>query len=149
MKRLFIFIIIIICRIPANAQILPNELNDTNAVLYKFISDWWRTPYRYGGTSKRGIDCSSFTQKLYKTVYDVNIPRVARYQYTAGKSVSNLDVTTGDLVFFKSSGPSGWHVGFYLADGWFVHSGTTRGVFINNISEEYYSKMLKGFKRIL
>jgi cell wall-associated NlpC family hydrolase len=84
---------------------------DTAESLYKFINEWWRTPYRYGGSSKRGIDCSAFTQSLYKKVYDVNIPRVASQQYKVGKTIQRTEAKTGDLVFFRSAGPSGWHVG--------------------------------------
>jgi cell wall-associated NlpC family hydrolase len=86
---------------------------------------------------------------LYKKVYDVNIPRVASQQYKVGKTITKEEVNTGDLVFFRSSGPSGWHVGVYLIDGWFLHSGTSNGVYVNNLSEEKYSKKIRGFKRVM
>jgi cell wall-associated NlpC family hydrolase len=148
MKTLFLGILLFLS-ISVNAQIPDSLLNEETKSLYKFINEWWRTPYRYGGSSKRGIDCSAFTQSLYKKVYDVNIPRVASQQYKVGKTITKEEVNTGDLVFFRSSGPSGWHVGVYLIDGWFLHSGTSNGVYVNNLSEEKYSKKIRGFKRVM
>ena len=131
------------------AQIPDSLLNEETKSLYKFINEWWRTPYRYGGSSKRGIDCSAFTQSLYKKVYDVNIPRVASQQYKVGKTIQRTEAKTGDLVFFRSAGPSGWHVGVYLIDGWFLHSGSNNGVYVNHLDEEKYKNKIRGFKRIM
>ena len=131
------------------AQIPDSLLNEETKSLYKFINEWWRTPYRYGGSSKRGIDCSAFTQSLYKKVYDVNIPRVAAQQYKVGKTIQRTEAETGDLVFFRSAGPSGWHVGVYLIDDWFLHSGSNNGVYVNHLDEEKYKNKIRGFKRIM
>ncbi len=148
MKTLFLGIALFLS-ISAKAQIPDSLLNEDNSKLYKFITEWWRTPYKWGGTSKRGLDCSAFTQTLFSKVYDVKLPRVASAQYKEGKTISREEAKAGDLVFFRSSGPSGWHVGVYLVDGWFLHSGSTHGVYINNLSEENYSKKIRGFKRVM
>jgi cell wall-associated NlpC family hydrolase len=142
-------LLIILCGFTTSAQIPEGELDSKNAELYKFIQSWWKTPYRWGGESKRGVDCSGFTQTLFKTVYDISIPRVASAQYKAGKPISKDEVTTGDLVFFTSPGPSGWHVGFYLVDGLFVHAASKKGVYISSINDQSYEKRLKGFRRIM
>lgn len=132
-----------------NAQIPDSLLNEETKDLYKFINEWWKTPYQYGGSSKRGIDCSAFTQSLYKKVYNVNLPRVASAQYKLGVTVKREEAKTGDLVFFRSKGPSGWHVGMYLIDGWFLHSGSGNGVYVNSLDEPKYSNKIRGFKRIM
>jgi lipoprotein Spr len=148
MKTLLCGLLILIS-INTHAQIPDSSLNEDNKKLYKFIQEWWHTPYKWGGTTKRGIDCSAFTQTLYNKVYDIKLPRVAKDQYKKGVSIKREEAKSGDLVFFKSSGPSGWHVGMYLIDGWFVHSGVSNGVFISNLEDPDYKNKIRGFKRIL
>ena len=112
----------------------------SNVKLYQFIEDWWETKYRYGGSSKKGIDCSAFSGLLFTSVFDVNIPRTARDQYDACSKVDKSNMAEGDLVFFNTRGGIS-HVGVYLGDGYFVHASTSNGVTINNLdSDEYYQK---------
>jgi lipoprotein Spr len=112
----------------------------SNIKLFSFIEDWWETRYRYGGSSKKGIDCSAFSGLLFSSVFDVNLPRTARDQYDACTKVDKSNMAEGDLVFFNTRGGIS-HVGVYLGDGYFVHASTGNGVTINNLeSEEYYQK---------
>lgn len=119
--------------------------------LYDFIRDWWRTDYRYGGTSKNGIDCSAFTRALYSRVYSKPLPRTASQQHAATSRVRRDSLMPGDLVFFRhkpKGRTSGWHVGVYITGGFFVHSGSGVGVFINNIEEPRYRKIYYGAGRV-
>ena len=116
--------------------------------MYGFISDWWKTPYKWGGVSGRGIDCSAFTRILFKEVYHVQLPRTSREQYKLGKLVKTDDLSTGDLLFFKNSRGI-WHVGTYIYEGFFVHSSSHEGVHVSNISENYYAQRMFASKRIL
>ena len=68
--------------------------------LYGFIDDWWATRYRYGGTGRKGIDCSSFTGKLFAEVFHINLPRTAHAQYATCTRLKKDELTAGDLVFF-------------------------------------------------
>lgn len=111
----------------------------TNFNLLTFIDEWWATRYRYGGTDKKGIDCSSFTGKLQQEVYNNSLPRTAREQYKVCEKVNSTNLQQGDLVFFNTRGGVS-HVGVYIGNNHFVHSSTNSGVTISSLTEDYYSK---------
>jgi cell wall-associated NlpC family hydrolase len=79
------------------------------------------TPYRYGGTSPRGFDCSGYTGYVYKRA-GKKLPRTSRAQYSATKHLSRRAAKPGDLVFFKSSGGRVYHVGIYAGGNMLWHS---------------------------
>lgn len=108
--------------------------------LYAFISDWYGTPYKYGGCLKTGVDCSCFTSMLCETVYKVRMPRSAGEMYSACEKISLEQAREGDLFFFKIASNSISHVGVFLKNKLFVHSSTSRGVIINSVEEAYYKK---------
>lgn len=119
----------------------------TNASLYNFIEDWWETPYRYGGTTKSGIDCSAFAGTVFTTVFKKDLPRTARDQYAACEKIERNSLQEGDLVFFNTRGGVS-HVGVYLAEGYFVHASTSYGVTISNLDDDYYSARFLGGGRM-
>ncbi len=120
----------------------------TNFSLYSFIDEWYGTRYRFGGTTKNGIDCSSFTQKLYAATYGIVIPRTAVTQYGACKRISKEELQEGDLIFFHTTRKGISHVGVYLGNDRFVHASSSRGVVINNLSESYYVNAYRASGRI-
>jgi NlpC/P60 family len=131
------------------AQLLNRDVEFVNNLsLYNFIEDWWATRYRYGGTTRRGIDCSSYTGKLISEVYGFTMPRTAREQYRMSVRVNRMDLQEGDLVFFNTRGGVS-HVGIYLGDGYFTHSSSSKGVTISNLDEAYYSKKYIGGGRVV
>jgi cell wall-associated NlpC family hydrolase len=107
------------------------------------------TPYKYGGNTKSGMDCSAFTQILYRDVFNINLERSARLQFTQGSEVSNInELKFGDLVFFntrKRVKPG--HVGIYIGDNLFAHASSTKGVTISEIDYDYYSRTFMGARR--
>lgn len=111
-----------------------------NHKLYIAASNWIGVPYRSGGSSKKGTDCSGFTTQIYKEVYKINLPRNTTDQRKQSSQVRRSSLKEGDLVFFKSkkSKKKVAHVGIYLKDGKFVHASTSRGVIVSNLSEKYY-----------
>ena len=120
-----------------------------NTTLYYFIDEWYGTPYHMGGTTKNGIDCSGFVQKLYQEVYNYNIPRSSREQYTNCKISKNTNkAEEGDLIFFKTFGKNISHVGVYLWNDFFVHASTSQGIVISSLNEEYWKKHFAGVGRI-
>lgn len=108
------------------------------------------TPYKYGGNSKDGIDCSAFTQMLYRDVFNIDLQRSARLQFTQGREVSDKDdLQFGDLVFFntrKRVRPG--HVGIYIGENLFAHASSTKGVTVSSINYDYYSRTYMGARRL-
>ncbi len=126
------------------SQILNREVESiTDFKLFGFIEDWFGTRYRYGGTTKNGIDCSSYTGKMVETAYGIVLPRTAHEQYAVCTKINKLDLQEGDLVFFNTRGGVS-HVGLYLSDGYFTHSSSSKGVTISNLDEVYYIKKFIG-----
>jgi hypothetical protein len=120
----------------------------TNVALYDLIDEWWRTPYRLGGTTKKGVDCSAFVQTLMLGVFAVQLPRTARDQRTASQKIDTDEMREGDLVFFNTRGGVS-HVGIYLHNNKFVHASTSGGVMISDLNEDYWRRKFIGAGRIL
>ena len=95
---------------------------DDNEELYNAIQTWMGTPYRYGGTDKKGVDCSGFVGHIYRKVYNINLHRVANDMQEDVTLISKSELREGDIVFFTNSKGRVSHVGIYLKDGLFVHS---------------------------
>ena len=107
------------------------------------------TPYRWGGSSRSGIDCSGFVRNVYAQ-QGIYLPRVSRQQFLVGSLVTGY-LQYGDLVFFSKYGPAYQvtHVGIFLGGDKFVHSSASRGVTISSLNKRYYRSRYKGAKRVL
>jgi cell wall-associated NlpC family hydrolase len=106
-------------------------------------------PYRWGGETLRGLDCSAFVRKVFAYL-DLALPRSAREQYLEGVQVDRADLSIGDLVFFRTYARYPSHVGIYLGDNRFIHaSARDRKVKIDNLGTPYYVKRYIGAKRLL
>ena len=119
-----------------------------NLSLLNFIEDWIGTRYKYGGNTKRGIDCSALTGGLLMAVYGFGAPRTARQQYDASEKIDREDLREGDLVFFNTTGGVS-HVGLYLDNDYFVHASSSQGVTITNLNDTYFAKRFIGAGRII
>jgi len=120
--------------------VLDTEVeNISNTQLYNFIDNWWGTPYRIGGMTQRGVDCSAFTQNLDAAIFNIALPRTAKEQYDACQKISIQDAREGDLVFFNTKGGVS-HVGIYLQNNKFVHASSSGGVMISDLNEPYWKK---------
>jgi lipoprotein Spr len=135
------------------SQIMGVAMSATsNMKLFNFVYSWIGTPYRFGGSSKRGIDCSAFTKELYSQVFNMDIERNSRDIFSMVTPVKQDELKEGDLVFFKIHSKRISHVGIYLGNDRFAHA-SLRGVAINSLEDPYYKRyfyrggrMLESFK---
>lgn len=112
-----------------------------NKRLRRACDEWLGVPYRYGGMSKKGIDCSGLTKQILKEAYGItpNI-RSAKGFYTACRKKKLKNLKEGDLIFFRLPRPSDYHVGIYLGNLKFIHATTSKGVRIDDLTQPYYQK---------
>lgn len=126
-----------------NVPLTPRE-----KILFEVIK-FLDTPYKYGGNSENGIDCSAFTKQVFQNSLECELPRSTREQFKVGENISKDDLKFGDLVYFnttKRSFPG--HVGIYLGDDQFVHASRSLGVTVSNLNDPYYKKRFIGARRI-
>jgi cell wall-associated NlpC family hydrolase len=126
----------------------PVDADDTlREQLYLQYQSWKDTPYRQGGLSKRGVDCSGLVALIYRDVVRKQLPRTTENLAMIGREVSPASLRPGDLLFFKT----GWfsrHVGIYLENSRFLHASTTRGVIISSLRETYWEDAFYMAKRL-
>lgn len=109
----------------------------------RVVKTFLGVPYKLGGSTLRGIDCSAFVKKIYE-IFNVNLPRTAREQlrYLFSKKVENKDeLKEGDLVFFKTARLNSVHVGIYIGNNQFVHASSRNGeVKIDSLDTPYFKQ---------
>lgn len=121
-----------------------------NAALYRCAKEWLGVPYKYGGQSKRGADCSGFVCQVFSKVYGVQLQRNSRKIYFFDcDEIQSSKLREADLVFF-ATGKSQQinHVGIYLKQNKFVHATSSRGVIVSDMSERYWSNALVACGRV-
>jgi len=121
-----------------------------DSVLNSFILKWLGKPYKLGGKTEKGVDCSQFTKRLYKDVYGKQLENVAYKQWNQTIRIKRDSLQVGDIVFFRSrQSPSGWHCGAYIGNTYFVHAANKfEGVKISSLKEPKYMKSYKGSGRL-
>ncbi|CAK9885210.1 MAG: Murein DD-endopeptidase MepS/Murein LD-carboxypeptidase [Candidatus Erwinia impunctatus] len=128
------------------------ELSDSTRVVRTLndqLRHWHGTPYRYGGLSKAGIDCSGFVYLTFRERFDRQLPRTTEEQTVLGSRISRDDLLPGDLVFFKTgSQGSGLHVGIYADNKQFIHASTSKGVIRSSLDNSYWRRAFWQARRL-
>ncbi len=121
-----------------------------DSVLNQFIIKWLGKPYKLGGRTEKGIDCSQFNKRLYLDVYKLTLENVCYKQWNQTQRIKRDSLQVGDLLFFRSrQSPSGWHCGCYIGNSYFVHAANRfEGVKISSIKEPRYLSSYKGAGRL-
>lgn len=117
-------------------------------VLLGEIDSWLGTPYKYGGTTKEGTDCSGMILSIYKKLYNIDTKRSAYELWQQSSIVKKDQLKSGDLVFFKINRRQVSHVGIYVANGYFVHASTSRGVVFDHLESKYFLERFEAGGRV-
>lgn len=112
-----------------------------NKKLIANVTDWLGTPYRGGGHTRSGTDCSGFVSSVFSEVYDLNLSHAGGAMYYQMKEyVKKPDLKEGDILFFKIHSRGISHVAIYLGNNKFIHSASRVGIRIDDIRSAYYSR---------
>ena len=129
---------------------ISDDILTTDTLLNKFMLHWIGKPYKLGGSTERGIDCSQFNKRLYKDVYNKQLGNVAYKQWEQTERLKKDSLQIGDLIFFRSkASPSGWHTGTYIGNTYFIHAANKyEGVRVSSLEEPRYKKAVRGYGRL-
>ncbi len=132
---------------PIPKQTIAQSLPGNDGMFDGVYHNWKGTPYRYGGSSKKGIDCSAFVQVGYSSVYQKMLPRTTLELVKKGKQVKRHTAKEGDLVFFRT-GRNSRHVGIYLGNSEFLHASQSKGVIISRLDNPYWKRHFWQIRRL-
>ena len=124
---------------PTTEKVNKQGDSEKGRAIEKEAKKWLGTKYKYGGTTRKGVDCSGLVMEVYRVVFGVKLPRNSAEQSRFCKEIKKKDLKKGDLVFFSINSSLVNHVGIYLEDGKFIHA-SRKGVVISNLNENYYKK---------
>lgn len=135
-------------------QITPEPLGkwknpDERGLFLRVVKNFLGVPYRGGGSTLKGIDCSAFVKKIFD-IFNIQLPRTAREQSRLGKKVDREELQEGDLVFFKTRWANNSHVGIYVGNNEFIHA-SYRGkeVKVDSLNTPYFNqRFVKGVRVI-
>ncbi|MGE5680707.1 MAG: C40 family peptidase, partial [Bacillota bacterium] len=120
--------------VTSNQANMSTDSIDHKEKMIMEIIKYLDTPYKFGGNTAKGIDCSAFTKTVFGNTFSVELPRTAREQFQLGQEINDRsELKFGDLVFFntrKRVRPG--HVGIYIGDHLFAHSSSKQGVMVSS-----------------
>ncbi|MGF6191074.1 NlpC/P60 family protein [Serratia sp. 2723] len=130
----------------ASANSGHNNTQELKKILAHY-DRWEGVRYKFGGNSRKGIDCSAYMQRVFQDEFAVSLPRSTSEQIKLGSRVAKSELNTGDLVFFKTS-PRQRHVGVYIGEGEFIHASTSMGVTVSSLDNQYWNARYELARRI-
>ncbi len=120
-----------------------------NKKLEEICKQWLGTPYKYGGTTIQGTDCSGLVIAIYNYAYNIQLCRTSKQMYDTYKDVSFTDLKEGDLVFFSYTQKSISHVGVYLSNNIYIHASSKKGVMLSSLKDVWNKKYFVRGGRVL
>lgn len=149
MKKLLRMIIALLLVFPVLSGFHSHAKAAENEDIVAFAKKFNGSPYRYGGMSPSGFDCSGFVSYVYKQ-FGISLPRTAADQFYQGEKVSSSELVPGDLVYFTTFAPGPSHAGLYIGGGKFIHAASPRnGVMISSMDNKYFKSRYLGARRYL
>ena len=158
-------------KVDENARVLASMRNSNDAIKNSAIENaiinartidnilaeaetYIGTPYRFGETTRAGIDCSAFVLSVFGSAAGMDLPRVAAEQSQEGESVDKSELKRGDLVFFAHRGSRISHVGIVEdvteeGEVKFIHAATSKGVMVSSLDDNYWGPKYKFAKRVI
>lgn len=116
--------------------------------LKKAADSYLGVRYKYGGTSRKGLDCSGFIWRAFSDAGKRGVERTSSTElYKMGKSVSRSSLKQGDLCFF-GPGRKVNHVGIYMGNNKFIHASSSKGVTYSSLDNVYWKPRIIGFRRV-
>ena len=153
-KHFYFFILLALFAVGC-ASSKKSKLKKQVAEVIQTARSYTGTPYKWGGTTRAGIDCSALTGHAYQSI-EVTLPRTADKQALQGEKIKKEDLQPGDLLFFATGKKKReiTHVGMVTEvkgkeNVKFIHASTSLGVVETNLFTDYYLKRFRGARRIL
>jgi cell wall-associated NlpC family hydrolase len=131
---------------PSPFQYSPSDFSEEK--LQEVMKEYIGIPYRSGGTSLRGMDCSGFARTIYANLFGIELPHNSADQFSFHKlqRIDEDELQTGDLLFFSQKRRIN-HVGVYLGDGNFIHATNGQGITISSLDDQHWKSRMVGTKR--
>jgi cell wall-associated NlpC family hydrolase len=135
---------------PASPGGTETPADEASSDVVEYARSFIGTPYRSGGASRKGMDCSGLVMTVY-SAFDIDLPRRSIDQSRVGRSIEKSSIAPADLVFFKTSSRNPvTHVGIYIGDGRFIHASTSaRRVRVDELDSDYFRRRFVVAKRVL
>lgn len=139
-KHFLLLLLILVAGWPLFASAASHRVyseDSMRSALMQLFDRWEGTPYRYGGNSRYGVDCSGFVHIAFHDALGIDVPRSTELLSRCGPRVSSRSLAVGDILVFRAS-RSNMHVGIYVGRGQFIHSSKSRGVILSELSNPYW-----------
>lgn len=137
-------------RIPVRpVATVPSADAAVETTILSAADDWLGVPYRFGGTTRDGVDCSAFVRAIYASAYGLHLTRSTRTQVNEGTAVARDDLRAGDLVFFRT-GRNQRHVGIYLGGERLLHASSAKDrVVVDDFNQDYFQRTYWTARRLI